>query len=44
MNKMIYKCNVAECNTKITFETKQSMGSSIGCICGGSALWIGSTK
>ena len=44
MNKMIYKCNVPDCNTKITIETKQFMGSSIGCICGGSALWIGSTK
>jgi len=44
MNKMIFKCEEVSCNTKITFETNQSMGSSIGCICGASALWIGSTK
>ena len=43
MDKRIYVCENLKCNTRITFETKQSMSSSIGCICGGSALWIGST-
>jgi hypothetical protein len=42
MNKRIYVCEDPVCGTKITFETKQSMASSIGCICGASALWIGS--
>ena len=42
MNKRMYKCEDAQCNTKITFETNQSMASSIGCLCGKSALFIGS--
>ena len=41
MYKRIYRCEDPECNAKITFETNQSMASSIGCICGASALWIG---
>lgn len=41
MNKYIFICKA--CGTKMTFETHVSMGSSIGCVCGGSARWIGST-
>jgi hypothetical protein len=41
MNKYIFVCKA--CGTKMTFETHVSMGSSIGCVCGGSARWIGST-
>ena len=44
MNKRIYKCENLMCNTKITFETKEAMASSIGCLCGASALWIGSNR
>ena len=39
MNKYIYVCRV--CDTKMTFETHVSMAKSIGCVCGGSAMWIG---
>ena len=41
MNKYIYVCKA--CGTKLTIETYISMASSIGCMCGGSARWIGST-
>jgi hypothetical protein len=41
VNKYIFVCKA--CGTKMTFETHVSMGSSIGCVCGGSARWIGST-
>jgi hypothetical protein len=41
VNKYIFVCKA--CGTKMTFETHVSMGSSIGCVCGGSAKWIGST-
>jgi hypothetical protein len=40
MNKYIYVCKA--CGTKMTFETPTVMASSIGCVCGGSARWIGS--
>ena len=41
MNKYIFVCKA--CGTKMTFETYTTMASSIGCVCGGSARWIGST-
>lgn len=41
MNKYIFVCKA--CDTKMTFETHVSMAKSIGCVCGGSARWIGST-
>jgi hypothetical protein len=40
VNKYIYVCKV--CDTKMTFETNASMAKSIGCVCGGSAYWVGS--
>jgi hypothetical protein len=40
MNKYIYVCK--DCGTRMTFETATVMVSSIGCVCGGSASWIGS--
>jgi len=40
MNKYIYVCKA--CGTRMTFETDATMASSIGCVCGGSARWIGS--
>jgi hypothetical protein len=40
MDKYIYSCRA--CGTKMTFETNISMGSEIGCMCGGTARWIGS--
>jgi len=39
MNKYIYVCKA--CGTKMTFETHTVMARSIGCVCGGSAYWIG---
>ncbi len=41
MNKYIFVCKA--CGTKMTFETDATMAKSIGCVCGGSARWIGST-
>lgn len=40
MHKYIFVCRA--CGTKITFETSISMASEIGCMCGGTARWIGS--